>query len=137
MLSWDCIEERLVAAENYWIATVRPDARPHVTPVWGLWVEEASYFGSGPQTRKTRDLLENPTVAVHPEGEDVVVLEGVVEVIATQDPALAERLFAASTAKYGTGSRDIRSYAGRPHTEFASAGDGFPDTATRFRFGRD
>ncbi len=60
----------MVAARDYWVATVHPDGRPHLTPVWGLWVDGAFYFGSGPQTRKARNLAENPSVAVHTVGED-------------------------------------------------------------------
>ena len=138
MLSWDYVEERMVAARNYWVATVRPDGRPHMTPVWGLWVDMAFYFGSGSQTRKAHNLAKNPHVAVHPESDDVVILEGVVEMVTNPDPALAERVFAASTAKYGTGSRDIEgSYVIRPHTAFARTRSGFPNTATRWKFDID
>ena len=42
--------------------------------------------------RKGRNLAENPNVAVHLEsGDDVVILEGVAEVVT--DPGLVERLF--------------------------------------------
>ena len=90
MTSWDHVEERMAEAHNYWVATVRPDGRPHATPVWGLWVDRAFYFGAG--RRKGRNLAENPNVAVHLEsGDDVVILEGVAEVVT--DPGLVERLF--------------------------------------------
>jgi hypothetical protein len=36
MLSWDHVEERMTAARNYWLSTVRPDGRPHLSPVWGV-----------------------------------------------------------------------------------------------------
>ena len=62
MLSWEYVEERMSAAQNYWVATVRPEGRPHLSPVWGVWVDGAFYFGSGPQTRKVRNLSENPHV---------------------------------------------------------------------------
>ena len=55
---------------------------------WGV------YFGGGPQTRKVRNLAENPSVAVHPGGEDVLVLEGIVEVVIDPELALAERVSA-------------------------------------------
>jgi hypothetical protein len=55
---------------------------------WGV------YFGGGPQTRKVRNLAENPSVAVHPGGEDALVLEGIAEVVTDPDPALAERVSA-------------------------------------------
>ena len=68
LLPWGFAEERMAVAQNYWIATVRPDGRPHLTPVWGVWVDGVFYFGSGPQTRKVRNLAENPSVAVYPVG---------------------------------------------------------------------
>ena len=135
MLPWSFMEERMIAARDYWVATVLPTGGPHLTPVWGLWVEGAFYFGSGQRTRKARNLAENPNVAVHPQGDDVVIIEGVVETLTDPDPALAERVYAASTAKYGFGSRDIEgSYAVRPRVVFAWTASGFPSTATRWVF---
>jgi hypothetical protein len=58
-------------------------------------------FGSGPQTRKVRNLSENPHVAVHPESDDVVILEGVAEMITDPDPRLAERVYTASGLNTG------------------------------------
>ncbi len=135
MLPWSFVEERMTAARNYWVATVLPSGGPHLTPVWGLWVEGVLYFGSGPQTRKARNIAGNPHVAVHPESEDVVIVEGVAETVTDLDPALAEWVYAASTAKYGTGSREIEgSYAVRPRVVFAWTATGFPKTTTRWVF---
>ena len=135
MLPWSFVEERMIAARDYWVATVLPAGGPHLTPVWGLWVEGAFYFGSGPRTRKARNLAENPNVAVHPQSDDVVIIEGVVEMVTDPDPALAERVYAASTAKYGSGTHDIEgSYAVRPRVVFAWTASGFPNTATRWVF---
>jgi Pyridoxamine 5'-phosphate oxidase len=137
LLPWGFAEERMAAAQNYWVATVRPDGRPHLTPVWGVWVDGVFYFGSGPQTRKVRNLAENPSVAVHPAGDDVVIVEGVAEMIVEPDPALAEQVYAASVAKYGMGSHDIEgSYAVRPRVVFAWTANGFPNTTTRWMFDR-
>jgi PPOX class probable F420-dependent enzyme len=137
MLPWDRVEERTAEARNYWVATVRPDGRPHITPVWGLWVDGALYFGVAPGTRKARNLTQNPNVAVHLESaEEVVILEGVAEVVSDPDPGLVERLFASSKAKYGVGSRDVEgSYVVRPRVVFAWLG-GSPSTFTRWFFDR-
>jgi PPOX class probable F420-dependent enzyme len=135
MLSWSHVDERLAGARNYWVSTTRPDGRPHATPVWGLWVDGTLYFGAGPDSRKARNLAANPNVAVHLEsGEEVVILEGEAEVISDPNPDLAGRLYAASVAKYGTGSHDIEgSYAVRPRVAFAWTGGG-PRTFTRWTF---
>ena len=37
LLPWSWAEERLRDSRNYWLATVRPDGRPHVMPVWAVW----------------------------------------------------------------------------------------------------
>ncbi len=138
MLPWSFVEERMIAARNYWVATVLPTGGPHLTPVWGLWVEGVFYFGSGAQTRKARNLAANPNVAVHPESDDVVIIEGVAETLTDPDPRLAERVFASSRAKYGMGSHDIEgSYAVRPRVVFAWSASSFPNTATRWVFDQD
>src|SRR3712207_8482388 len=47
--------------------------------------------GGGRSTRKARNLAANPNVVAHSEsGENVVILEGVVEEVT--DPALQERI---------------------------------------------
>ena len=137
MLSWDRVDGRLAGARNYWVSTTRPDGRPHATPVWGLWVDSAFYFGVGPDTRKARNLSRNPNVVVHLEsGDDVVIFEGKAEVVTDPDVDLVERLYAASVAKYGMGSRDLEgSYAVRPRVVFAWS-EGEPRTFTRWRFDR-
>jgi pyridoxine/pyridoxamine 5'-phosphate oxidase len=102
LLPWSHAEELLAAARNYWIATVRPDGRPHVTPVWGVWVDDALFFDGSPVTRWGRNLAVNPAISVHLESaEDVVILEGMVEDLASTSPDLAERIVAAWDAKYG------------------------------------
>jgi len=34
---WSWALERLEKSHNYWIATSRPDGRPHLMVVWGIW----------------------------------------------------------------------------------------------------
>ena len=43
-----------------WLATVRPDGRPHVAGVGAIWADGKFYFVSGPGTRKSKDLEKNP-----------------------------------------------------------------------------
>lgn len=44
MLDWEAVEERLVASEQYWMATARPDGRPHVIPRWGVWIDGGLFY---------------------------------------------------------------------------------------------
>jgi nitroimidazol reductase NimA-like FMN-containing flavoprotein (pyridoxamine 5'-phosphate oxidase superfamily) len=70
------------------LATTRPDGRPHVAGVGALWDEGKMYFVSGPGTRKSRNVAENPrcAIAVSLPGIDLV-LEGRAERV-TDDETL-------------------------------------------------
>ncbi|MCC6340470.1 MAG: pyridoxamine 5'-phosphate oxidase family protein [Acidimicrobiia bacterium] len=61
-LPWEWAEERLVASRNYWVVTASARARPHAMPVWGVWLPDAErfWFSSSPDSRKARNLAENP-----------------------------------------------------------------------------
>src|SRR5690349_19543878 len=101
MLPWSWATERLAAVYNYWIGTVRPDGRPHATPVWGVWLDDTYYFEGAPDTRRGRNIAANPEVVVHIErDEDIVIVEGRAEEIPDPDVALADRLVEAFAAKY-------------------------------------
>src|SRR5882672_7506661 len=58
-----------------WLATTRSDGTPHLAAVGALWVDDHFYFTSGPRTRKSRNLANNPScaVSVSLDGIDVVV----------------------------------------------------------------
>ena len=90
---------KLTDARNYWVATTRPDGRPHVVPVWGLWMDGAFYFGTEAESRKGRNLATNPHIVVHLEsGDDAVIIEGQAQRVL--DQAEWERVLAALEAKY-------------------------------------
>jgi hypothetical protein len=142
LLTWDWVVERLEKARNYWVSTTRPDGRPHVMPVWAIWLDGTLYFDGHPQTRWARNITQNPAVSVHLEsgGDEVVILEGVVEDIAQLDRAIAEQLVTASNAKYdySTPAEELVKrglFALRPQA--ALAWGEFPRTMTRWRFRMD
>lgn len=56
---WAEARQRLEAAEIYWLTTVRPDGRPHVTPLLAIWHEGALYFSTGVDERKAKNLADN------------------------------------------------------------------------------
>jgi nitroimidazol reductase NimA-like FMN-containing flavoprotein (pyridoxamine 5'-phosphate oxidase superfamily) len=100
-IEWAHVIERLTAAEGYWIATVTPDGRPHVVPIWGCFVGDDLYLETGaPDTVKNRNLRANPSVFIHLDGvNDVVIVRGLaVEV--RPDVELGEALAAAMHGKY-------------------------------------
>src|SRR6266498_3477414 len=77
--SWAEATEHLEQAEIFWLSTVRPDGRPHVTPLIAVWLDGALYFSTGANERKAKNLLQNKQVAVTTgcnmltEGLDIVV----------------------------------------------------------------
>ena len=79
---------------TFFLATVRPDGRPHSAGVGAIWADGTLYFVSGPSTLKSRNLAANPvcSVAVHLRGIDLV-LEGVAHRVT--DSATLERIAAA------------------------------------------
>ena len=47
-----------------WLATTNPDGTPHVMPVGSGWVDGGFWFTSGPGTRKSRNLADNPACVI-------------------------------------------------------------------------
>jgi Pyridoxamine 5'-phosphate oxidase len=99
-LPWSWASERLTAAPVYWVASVRPEGRPHVTPIWGVWVDEAFWMEGGSRTRRFINLQQNPAAVVTVErGNDAVIVEGDAEKVLQLDDGLLQRLLA-GYAKY-------------------------------------
>ncbi len=63
-LPWAWAEARLAAAETYWVATTRPDGRPHLMPLWAAWHAGRLWFEGGAATRRARNLELEPALAV-------------------------------------------------------------------------
>ncbi len=137
LLPWDFITERMVAAHNYWVGSARPDGRPHVAPVWGLWHEDAFYFSSGRDSRKALNFAANPAAVVHLEsGDETVILEGVIETLdEKKDAVLLKALDKAYKAKYKfpmVGMGNI--YKLQTKRALAWREADFPSNATRWIF---
>jgi hypothetical protein len=100
---WSVVEGQLTEAKVYWVSTVRPDGRPHVTPIAGIWSDGAFCFSTGPRERKAVNLETNRRCVVTTgsnllEGLDVV-LEGTV--VRQRDVVRLRSLAAAYRSKYG------------------------------------
>lgn len=152
-IPWSRAERQLEAAEGsnltHFLATVRPDGRPHVAAVGALWVDGKFYFTSGPGTRKSRNLGERADCVISVKLPDIdVVVEGIAAKV-THAPTLqrlAERYAAqgwpttvegdALTAPFSAPSAgpppwDL--YEFTPKTAFGVA-TAEPHGATRWRF---
>lgn len=133
-LPWEHARQRLERSRNYWVCTSRPDGRPHSMPVWGHWIEDVLYFGTGRSSRKGKNLAQNPSVSVHLEsGDDAVILEGRVSEVS--DRAMLHKLDSAYRKKYKVPLNtdpDTVVYAVRPRVVMAWTEKNFPNDATRW-----
>ena len=135
---------------TWFLATVRPDGRPHATGVGALYIDGDVYITSGPRTRKSRNLAVNPasSISVGLEGIDLVfegnttrvtdrqTLERVAAVFREGGwPAEAEGdAFTAPFSAPSAGPPPWYLYRFTFHTVFGVAG-AEPYGATRWRFG--
>jgi hypothetical protein len=101
--AWPIARGRLHDAEVFWLSTVRPDGRPHVTPLLAVWSGHALYFTTGAQERKARNLRTNAhcvmTTGTNALSGLDVTIEGTAGLVSTQ----AERRVVADAfeRKYG------------------------------------
>lgn len=99
LLEWAWAASRLSASQGYWLASVCPDGRPHVTPVWAVFIDDQVWFSSGPRSRKVANIRRSPAVLLTTDdAASPVIAEG--EVHETTDPGLVERFASAIDAKY-------------------------------------
>lgn len=79
---WAAARERLANPEpgrTYWLATVRPDGRPHVRPLLGLWLDDAFYFITGETTRKGKNLASDPRCVITASSTALPALDVILE----------------------------------------------------------
>ena len=101
---WPLALDELASAELYWLSTVRPDGRPHVTPLLAVWLEGSLYFSTGPDERKAKNLSANRHCVLTTgqstlEGLDLVI-EGTADSVS--DPAELGRVASTYESKYGS-----------------------------------
>jgi hypothetical protein len=137
LLPWSWAEERLTAAHNYFVATMRPDGAPHVMAVWGVWLDGVFVFSTGRQSRKARNLAADKRCTVCTErADEVVIVEGAAEEMT--HPELLVPFAAAYKAKYDweldPGLGPIFAVRPRRAFGFIEHSDRFTGTATRWLF---
>ena len=101
--SWEDARKLLEAAELFWIATVRSDGRPHITPLVAVWLDDALHFCTGESEQKAANLVGNQGVILLTgcnqwDGGMDVVVEG--HAVRVTDRDTLERLAAAWRRKW-------------------------------------
>jgi len=70
-------DQRLESVQNVWVATVRPNGRPHLVPVWFVVEAECWYLCTAPGSVKAQNLQANPNIALALEdGSNPYIVEG-------------------------------------------------------------
>ena len=140
LLPWSWARQRLERSHDYWVATTRPDGRPHVMAVWGVWFDEALWFSSSRGSRKARNLAANPACAITTDNpREPVIIEGTAELV--QAPTAIAAFTAETNRKYQTDySVDFFDpsangcFRVRPRWAFGLAESDFTGSPTRWVF---
>jgi hypothetical protein len=143
-LAWADVEDWLVESTEYWLASTRPDGRPHVVPRWGVWLDGRFWYDGSPETRHARNIASNPACALHLEsGTTVTIVEGLSRASDPIRGELGERLATEYARKYGRlgYSPEPDAWSGESaggmsvlSPERAIAWSKFPDDMTRYVF---
>jgi nitroimidazol reductase NimA-like FMN-containing flavoprotein (pyridoxamine 5'-phosphate oxidase superfamily) len=98
---------RLHREHLVWLATVRPEGRPHLVPIWHVWHQEKLYISTGQHSVKMNNIQHQPQVVVSlPNAMDVVLVEGT----ARPAPELEDQLAPFFVRKFGWDFRGDTEY---------------------------
>jgi nitroimidazol reductase NimA-like FMN-containing flavoprotein (pyridoxamine 5'-phosphate oxidase superfamily) len=135
LLPWTWVARKMNGCHTFWLATIRDaPTRPHVMPVWGVWLEDAFFFSTGRKSRKGQNLAANPACTVtNDNGEEAVIVDGTASQI--EDAAILERVAAAYKKKYKIDPRGMGEpiFGVTPSRVFGFVEKTFPPSATRWK----
>lgn len=101
VLKWSAVEDRLRASLHFWMATTRPNGKPHVVPRWGVWLDARFWYDGAPDTVHAKNLNNDTSCVLHLEdGRHAVIVEGRSEAAAPPGSDFGARLSEAMVAKY-------------------------------------
>ena len=151
-IEWAEAQRRIAEARFSWLATSRPNGRPHVRPCLTIWMDGLLHSTTRGDAVKGRHLAADGrcSMSVASEGMDLVV-EGTARFVT--DPDHLQRLADAYKDKYGwppvvvdgafdapygaptAGDPPYRPYAITPELVYAfGTDDPYAPRSTRFRF---
>ena len=146
--SWEQTLDEITRAQLFWISTVRAGGRPHVTPLVGVWLDDALHFCTGPEEQKALNIAAEPRVALTTGANDWqsgldVVIEGEAIRVTSADKlqqladAWAQKWdgrwhYQVGTNGFRHGSATVTVFAVRPSKVLAFAKGTFSHTRHRF-----
>jgi nitroimidazol reductase NimA-like FMN-containing flavoprotein (pyridoxamine 5'-phosphate oxidase superfamily) len=137
LLPWSWVAKKMNHCRTFWLATIRADGhasqrRPHVMPVWGVWLDDAFYFSTGRKSRKGQNLAANSACTVaNDNGEEAVIIDGRATQINVTE---ARRVAIAYKKKYKMDPRSMKEpiFRVQPKRVFGLVEKTFPQSATRW-----
>ena len=141
LLPWAWVAKKMSNCRTFWLATIHTglhagQGRPHVMPVWGVWLDDAFFFSTGRKSRKGQNLAANPACTItNDDGEEAVVAEGVATQVQVEDAAALERIATAYQKKYKMDPRSMGEpiFRVQPSRVFGFVEKTFPQSATRWK----
>jgi hypothetical protein len=137
LLSWSWAEERLSRARRYWVASARPDGRPHLMPVWAVWFDGTLCFSTGGRSRKAQNLFASSTCSMSTDdAAEAVIVEGAVRRAAADEVDAIVEVYVAKYDEAPPDPADNPLFVLTPAKVlgFYEAEDRFATSATRWTF---
>lgn len=135
LLPWTWVERKLARCRTFFLSTIYAgQSRPHVMPLWGVWVDDAFFFSTAHKSRKGQNLAANSACTItNDNGEEAVIVEGQAKLF--DDAAVLEHVAAAYKKKYRMNPRSMGEpiFRVQPSKVFAFIEKSFPQSATRWR----
>jgi nitroimidazol reductase NimA-like FMN-containing flavoprotein (pyridoxamine 5'-phosphate oxidase superfamily) len=135
LLPWAWVAKKMNNCRTFWLATIHAcQTRPHVMPVWGVWLDDAFFFSTGRKSRKGQNLAANPTCTItNDDGEEAAIIEGAAAEV--KDAAVLDRVGGAYKKKYKMDPRSMEEpiFQVKPTRVFGFVEKTFPQSATRWK----
>jgi Pyridoxamine 5'-phosphate oxidase len=139
LLPWAWVARKMNGCRTFWVATIHAglhagQARPHVMPVWGVWLDDAFFFSTGRKSRKGQNLAANPACTVaNDDGQEAVIVEGLATEV--NDALALKRVASAYKKKYKMDPRSMGEpiFHVQPSVVFGFVEKSFAQSATRWK----
>lgn len=104
----DTLLDKFAAAEAIWFASVRPDGRPHLAPIWHVWHQNAAWVITQDTAVRARNIEKNPAVSLSlGDPVNALIMEGTAEHVLDAIPFIGDSVKAkydwdlSTDAEYG------------------------------------
>ncbi len=139
LLPWTWVAKKMNRCRTFWLTTIHAglpsgQPRPHVMPVWGVWLDDAFFFSTGRKSRKGQNLAANAACTItNDDGKEAVIVEGLA--LEVEDAAQLERVASVYKKKYKMDPRSMEEPIFRVESErvFGLVEKTFSQSATRWK----